>query len=165
MSLTIIQEGHDAFYAESPRYKNPYHDFDDKLWFFGWDSAEREHSMFTDNQTLREEKREEKKQWSKKESFLNAVILHSKTDIERLNEDKEQWKKDYKRLTALNIDSGNKISTILKSKLHLDIKLVYINSKVSSLYNYIGSTKMFFLSREKITSPLKKILEYDSSRG
>lgn len=53
------------------------------------------------------------------------------------------------------------IAALKKDKIHLYIHIDAINGMVSSLYNYIGATKLFFLSREKITSPLKKILEGD----
>ncbi|MCK4500320.1 hypothetical protein KAU11_07470 [Candidatus Babeliales bacterium] len=50
----LVEEGHKAYYDDVPRYKNPYDGENTTgLWLEGWDRAEQEHRLFTENQELK----------------------------------------------------------------------------------------------------------------
>ena len=56
-AIEIINQGHESYYNEVPRYKNPYEDSpgmcdNSILWFSGWDQANSVHDLFTRNQLL-----------------------------------------------------------------------------------------------------------------
>lgn len=62
-AIEIVNQGHESYYNEEPRYKNPYEDnpglCDNAiLWFFGWDQANQEHDLFTKNKSLEAENKE-----------------------------------------------------------------------------------------------------------
>jgi hypothetical protein len=91
----MIQEGSAAYYEEVPRYKCPYtEDAVVEWWHYGWDQAQKEHELFTENQSLKAE---------------NASL---KEQIDFANECVERYKEDKKIFSTAFDISGDKIEEL-----------------------------------------------------
>jgi uncharacterized coiled-coil DUF342 family protein len=66
------QDGHESYYDDILRYKNPYSGLESESWFRGWDEAEEYHRLFTDNQTFRDQIKELKEEIKELEDSVSG---------------------------------------------------------------------------------------------
>ena len=77
----IFELGKKSYYEGIPRYKNPYCDSMGEMWINGWDSACKEHELFTENQHLKlgnkklmKEMVEFKSRYSQQSSDIDSIL-------------------------------------------------------------------------------------------
>lgn len=133
----MIQEGSAAYYEEVPRYKCPYtEDAVVEWWHYGWDQAQKEHELFTENQSLKAENASLKEQ-------LEVQKMELQCDIDFANECVERYKEDKKIFSTAFDISGDKIE-------ELRSQTVEISSLLSQASSYLDNNGTFSFRREKM---------------
>ena len=165
-----FNNGSKAYYDEVPRYKNPYEvssHFDDSnhaAWEKGWDKACEEHTIFTENQTLKAEKQElfiERAEALEEGMFLSNDVARLKEqlevqklelegDIQFANECVERFKED-----AKNFASAFKYQC--KDVDNLESQTVEVSTLLRDAYRYGIDSSIFSFRREKMIEYLKSM--------
>jgi len=77
----IFDLGKKSYYDGIPRYKRPYEGSMGEIWVDGWDSANKEHELFTENQSLKlqneelvKEKTELEAKYSQQSSDIDSIL-------------------------------------------------------------------------------------------
>ena len=136
--LDIIDAGHKSYYDDVLRCKNPEStELCVLLWFKGWDTAEAEHRLFTENQLLKCENKE--LFIERAEALEEGMFL--KEDLFNL---REQVKTERSATVALTLDT--------------EASRVDRYNRISGLITYIKDAGRFSLRREKIISELELLL-------
>ena len=137
-----MKQGHDSYYEEVPRYKNPYPvivDNNHNNWNTGWDVASEEHRLFTENQTLKAEK-----------EALEIEVDTLKGDNDYLREVAVRCKEDKETfVTAFGI-AGDKIDSFRGST-------VEISTLLDASFFYATDSTIFAFRREKMITYLRDL--------
>lgn len=158
----IVDEGNKAYYDEVPRYKCPYGLNSEcmSLWFKGWDQAQSDHNLFTENQTLKAKNEElEREHAGCMEENMFLVDDKSRLEIEvgALKGDN-----DYLREVAIRCKEDKEIfrkaAEIGYEKMDsLRSQTVEIDTLLDTSYYYSTDSTIFSFRREKIIEYLKSL--------
>jgi hypothetical protein len=143
----ITNEGSDAFYEGTLRYKNPYTDLKAiEWWFLGYDAAEEKHSLFADNQRL---VLENDKLTSENVSLKKEVVDLSLEQAIELN--------------GLEKTIRDKSSALAHHEVQETLLFSQRSDRIESIekiVSWIESKKtLLFISREKLIADLKKTIK------
>lgn len=70
----VMEEGRCAFYDNVPIYKNPYDNDLGSIWYDGWESANREHILFTEVKSFQSLLDDHKTSLEEKDNQLRVVL-------------------------------------------------------------------------------------------
>jgi hypothetical protein len=166
-----FNNGSKAYYDEVPRYKNPYSGEGDEssnyayaAWEKGWKQSSSEHNLFTENQSLKAEKKKfgiERAESMEENMFLKDDVaklqenlevqkMELEGDVQFADETVERFKQDKKiAVTAFDIavDKMDKLKD----------QTVVISTLLDEAFYYSTDSTIFSFRREKLIDMIKNL--------